>query len=107
MISLDDFKNVDIRVGTVVSAEKMPASEKMVKLIIDFGDLGERQILAGIGRQYQPAELLNRQLIAVINLAPRVIMGLKSEGMVLAAKDGDKLVIFEPSAPVSNGVQAA
>jgi methionyl-tRNA synthetase len=83
-ISYDDFKKVDLRVVTVLSAERVPNSEKLLKLQVNLGD-SERQIIAGIGKAYEPESLVGQQITIVANLEPRELMGLTSEGMILAA----------------------
>ena len=84
-ITYDEFLKVEMRVGTVLSAERVPKSEKLLKLQLNFGEAGERQIVAGIGKDYTPEELVGKQLTAVLNLAPRKLMGVESHGMILAA----------------------
>lgn len=85
-IPFDDFKKVDIRAGRITSAERVPKSEKLLKLIVNFGELGNRQILAGIGKSYEPEAVLDKTATFVVNLAPRKMMGLESHGMILAAE---------------------
>lgn len=92
-INFDDFVKVDLRVGTVVEAERVEGSNKLLKLKVDLGEeIGERQILAGIGRQYLPEDLINKQTVFVVNMEPRKMMGLESRGMILAG--GDKEINF-------------
>jgi len=89
MIAIDDFKKIEIKTARILSAERVDGSEKLVKLNVDIGS-EERQIIAGIGKVYAPEELIGRQIIIVANLEPRTLMGLESQGMVLAAScDGD------------------
>lgn len=84
-ITFDDFLKVDMRVGTIVSAERVPKSSKLLKLQVNFGpSIGVRQIIAGIGLGVESAMFLNVNVVAVINLAPKKIMGLESHGMILA-----------------------
>lgn len=103
LIKFDDFAKVDMRVGTVVSAEDIEGSEKLIKMEVDFGDLGKRQILAGIKSWYKPENLVGKQLPFVINIEPRKMMGLESQGMILAADSDDDAVIFLPEQIVING----
>ncbi len=84
MITIDDFLKVELRVGTVLEAEEVPDSEKLIKQIVDFGELGQRQILSGIKQWYKPSQLVGKQFVYVTNLEPRKMMGLDSEGMILA-----------------------
>lgn len=84
MITIDDFAKVELRVGTILGAEEVPGSEKLIKQMVDFGDLGQRQILSGIKQWYKPSQLVGKQFIYVVNLEPRKMMGLESQGMILA-----------------------
>jgi methionyl-tRNA synthetase len=88
-IVFDTFTKIDIRVGMIAKAERIPKSEKLLKLEIDFGSLGLRQIVAGIGRDYAPEALLGIQILAVVNLVPRAVFGVDSHGMILCAKHED------------------
>ncbi|MGH9707150.1 MAG: methionine--tRNA ligase [Candidatus Acidiferrales bacterium] len=86
-ITIDDFVKIDLRVGIVKSAERIPGADKLLKLMVDLG--GEtRQILSGIAPAYTPEELVGRKVVVVANLAPRKMRGLESAGMILAASDG-------------------
>jgi methionine--tRNA ligase beta chain len=83
-ISIDDFKKVEIRVGEILSAEKIEGSEKLLKLKVSFGD-EERQVLSGIAAYYpEPSALVGKRVPFVTNLAPRMMMGLESQAMILA-----------------------
>ncbi len=86
MIEFDDFKKIELRVGRIETAEAVLGSEKLVRLTVDIGS-EKRQILAGIAKQYAPETLIGRQIVIVANLAPRMMMGLESQGMLLAAHD--------------------
>ena len=102
-VTFDDFSKLDLRVGTVTAAEKMPKSNKLLKLSIDSG-LGMRTILSGIAQYYKPEDLVGRHVLFVANLAPRKMMGMESQGMVLMAEDADgKLVLVRPVNPVAAG----
>ena len=85
-ISYDDFAKLDIRIGKVLSAEKIEKSNKLLKLTIDTG-IDQRTILSGIAKQFNPEELVGKQVTVLINLAPRKMMGIESQGMVLMAED--------------------
>ncbi len=108
-ISYEDFAKLDIRVGLIKSAEMVPDTDKLIKCIIDFGeDIGERVIVSGIREWYEPEDLVGKRLPYLINLAPRNLRGVVSEGMLLAGsiiKDsGDKdLALMELSAGVPQG----
>lgn len=86
IIAFEDFLKVDIRVGRIDSAERVPKSDKLLKLQVDFGELGKRQILAGIGKTYSPEAIVGQVAPFVVNLHPRKMMGLESHGMILAGK---------------------
>jgi len=103
VINFEDFSKIDIRMGTVISAEELEGSEKLIKMQVDFGEMGERQILAGIKAWYKPQELKGRQFPFVINIEPRKMMGLESQAMVLAVDSEDKVTLLLPEESVGNG----
>ena len=102
-ITFEDFKKVEIRIGRIVSAEKITEGDKLLKLVVDFGT-ETRQIMSGIAEFFpDPFVLLGRQAPFVINLETRVLRGHESHGMILAT-DGEKgIVLLHPAAEVSNG----
>ncbi len=85
MVSLDEFSKVELKVGTIIEAEDVESSEKLIKLKVDLGEEKPRQILAGVKQWYKPKDFVGKQVVVVANLEPRTMMGLESEGMVLAA----------------------
>ncbi len=93
-ISYDDFKKVDARLGKVLSAEAVEGSDKLIKLMLDFGEESPRQILSGIRAWYEPEALVGKQMLFVINLAPRAMMGLESHGMLMAVDGVDGAPVF-------------
>ncbi|HUQ88692.1 MAG TPA: methionine--tRNA ligase [Vicinamibacterales bacterium] len=102
VITIDDFMKVELKVARVLEAEKMPKSQKLLKLKVDAGEAEPRTILAGIAESYEPEQLIGKSIVIVANLAPRKMMGLESNGMVLAASpDGGKAFVLnsEPAAP--------
>ena len=139
LISIEDFKKIDLRVAKVLSAEKVEGSEKLLKLVVDIGEVetsengltprldsgqasshlrpGEvlpsesrtgsrktRQILSGIAKFYQPENLVGKNIIVITNLEPRIMMGMESQGMVLAVLDSEgKAVLISPEREVSSG----
>ena len=106
-IEFDDFTKVDIRVGTVIEAEKIPKSDKLLKLKVDTG-LDQRTILSGISKYYSPDEILNKKVMVLINLKPRKMMGFESHGMLLLADDSDgNLSLMHPDSDISNGAVIA
>jgi methionyl-tRNA synthetase len=101
-ISIDDFMKVHLKVAKVLEAEKMPKSQKLLKLKVDAGEAEPRTILAGIAESYEPEALVGKSIVIVANLAPRKMMGIESNGMVLAASpDGGAAIVLnsEPAAP--------
>jgi methionyl-tRNA synthetase len=97
-ISIDDFMNVELRVAKVIAAERVPKSKRLLKLNVDVGNNEERTIVAGIAESYEPDTLVGRTIVVVFNLNPAKLMGIESNGMVLAASpDGGKatLVSFD------------
>ncbi len=84
---------MELRVAKVLSAERIPQSEKLVKMKISLGD-EERPLVAGVGKAYDPAALVGREIVVVANLEPRMLMGEESRGMLLAATDGEELPVL-------------
>jgi methionyl-tRNA synthetase len=102
-IGIDDFRKLDLRVATVISAEPVPKSDKLLKLQVDVGT-ERRQIIAGIARHYRPQDLIGKSIVVVFNLQPAKLMGQESQGMLLAANAADgKLVIVSPAGDISSG----
>ncbi|QIP14416.1 methionine--tRNA ligase [Spirosoma aureum] len=102
-ITYDDFAKMDIRIGTITEAERVPKSDKLLKLKVDDG-LGGRQILSGIAKHFSPEDVIGKQVTFLANLAPRKMMGLESQGMILMAEDRDgKLALIAPPDSVWNG----
>lgn len=102
-ITFEDFKKIDIRTGTIVTAERVPKSKKLIKLQVNFGELGDRQIVAGIGETFEDHELPNAKVLAVVNLAPRKLMGLESHGMILATEDKNGRLCLARASDAPNG----
>ena len=92
MATYDDFMKIELKVAKVLEAEEIPQALKLLKLKIDIG--GEtRQIVAGIKKNYQPQDLVGRQVVVVANLEPKMVMGVESQGMALAADDGGPILL--------------
>jgi methionyl-tRNA synthetase len=100
-IGIDDFRRIDLRVATVVKAESVPKARKLLKLEIDMGE--RRTIVAGIAEHYAPEALVGRQLVVVANLKPAKLMGILSQGMLLAAGEDAGPVLIMPDTPVRPG----
>jgi len=101
-ITFKDFLKLDIRIGTIIEAEKVEGSDKLLKLQFDFGDF-TRQIVAGIATKYSVDELIGKQLPVIVNLQPRLIMGLNSQGMILAVGERDLDALLCPLEKVNSG----
>lgn len=96
MISIDDFKKVEIRVGLIKSAEPIEGSEKLLKLSVDFGEEKPRQVISGIAKFYpDPSSLSGKRCAFVTNLEPRPLMGLESQAMILATSGEEFFSLFE------------
>ena len=104
-ISYDDFAKLDIRIGTIVSAELVPDTDKLIKCTVDFGELGERTIVSGIAEWKKPEDLVGKQFPYVVNLEPRIIRGIESAGMLLAIKTKDGISLLNPDNSVEPGAQ--
>ena len=107
MINFEEFKKVDLRVAKIISAEVVEGSEKLLKLQVDLGETEKRQIIAGIAKQYKPEELIGREIAVVANLEPRVLFGLESQGMLLAAGGSDGPVLLRPDQEVPAGARVS
>ena len=116
MITFDDFKKIELKVGKVLSAERVEKSEKLLKLRVDLGECDVpgssstsseqlsdiRQIIAGIGKWHEPEGLIGKNIIVVANLEPRMMMGFESQGMLLAV-GGESPVLLMPEHEVPPG----
>ena len=103
-ISIDEFAKIHLRVVKVISAEPVPKTEKLLKLTVDLGD-EQREIVSGIAKHYNPADLVGKNVVMVINLKPAKIRGIVSHGMVLAASSGDDLQVLSVDMPVGSTVR--
>jgi len=102
MITFDDFKKIELKIAKVLEAEEVPGAEKLLKLQIDLGS-EKRQIVAGIKKSYQVKDLIGREIVVVVNLEPRMVMGIESNGMLLAASDDTGPVLLGPYKDVVPG----
>ncbi len=103
LITIDQFFETQLKVGTIVEAEEVPKSKKLLLLQVDLGEEKPRQIIAGIKEWYGPTDLVDTQVCVVANLKPAKLMGMLSEGMILAAKDEDGLALIRPEKPKKAG----
>lgn len=105
MINIDDFNKIEVKIGTVKSAERVPETDKLLRLIVDFNEEGgPRQIISGISAYVpEPESLVGRQLAFVTNLEPRTIRGLESNGMLFAVGSGESFAFLTPDREVPPG----
>jgi methionyl-tRNA synthetase len=104
-ISYEDFAKLDIRIGTVLSVEPVPETDKLLKCTIDLGEIGIRTIVSGIAQWKKPEELIGKQLPYVVNLAPKMLRGVESQGMLLAASDDDGVALLHPERALLPGTK--
>lgn len=107
-VSFEEFKKVEIRIGKIISAEKIEGSDKLLKLEVDFGvseagEAAKRQIIAGIAQFYAPEALVGKECPFAYNLAPRMLKGLESQGMILCPSNTDGPVLLHPDKEVPAG----
>jgi methionyl-tRNA synthetase len=108
MITIDEFSKIEVKVGTVQSAERVPETDKLLRLVVDFAEeTGPRQIVSGINKYVnEPEDLVGRQLAFVTNLEPRTIKGLESNGMLFAVGSDDTFAFLSPDRSVPPGTSA-
>lgn len=105
-MTIDEFQASDLRVGKIVSAERVEGSEKLLKLQVDIAEPAPRQILSGIAKAYAPEDLAGKSVVIIANLDPRMMMGMESNGMLLAAHgEGGAPVIIAPMGDVPSGAK--
>ena len=106
-IEIGDFAKVDMRVGEILTAERVPKSDKLLRFTVDLGEDAPRQILAGIAEYYEPEKMIGRKVVVVANLKPRKLRGFESQGMILAASVGEegKPVVATFTEDVPNGAR--
>ena len=96
LVGFDNFNSLDFRVGKVISAEKVPKSKKLLKLSVDLGD-HKRTVVSGIAQSYEPEDIKDKEILLLVNLEPRKIMGILSEAMIMCANENGKLTVMESS----------
>ena len=106
MITIEDFRALDLRIGTVVSAEPHPNADRLIVIKVNLGT-EERQLVAGIRDHYSPEELTGRQLVVVANLKTTRLRGIESQGMILAASTDNQLVILGPEQHIAPGAKVS
>ncbi|OYT36020.1 methionine--tRNA ligase subunit beta [Candidatus Pacearchaeota archaeon ex4484_71] len=105
IVDFSDWEKLDIRVAQIKSVEDIEGADKLYKLSLDVGDLGERTICAGLKEYYSKDELKDKKIIYFVNLKPRKMRGVESQGMLLAASNGDhsKVILLTPESEIENG----
>ena len=104
MITYEQFKEIELRIGKISEAARVEGSEKLLKLGISLGE-ETRVIVAGIGKKYTPEELIGKEIVLVANLAPKALMGMESQGMLLAADSEEGPVLLMPDREVAPGAR--
>jgi methionine--tRNA ligase beta chain len=103
MITIDDFRKVELRTAKVLACDPHPNADRLYVLRLDVGGT-ERQIVSGIRQHYQPEELVGKTIILAANLEPADLRGVTSHGMLLAVRDGEKVVVLSTEKPVPSGL---
>jgi methionine--tRNA ligase beta chain len=106
MITFDDFKKIELKVAKILSAEKIEESDKLIKLQVDLGS-EQRQLVAGIGLSYSPEDLIGKSVVMITNLEPRMIRGIESQGMLLAAGAMDNPVLLTVDREIASGAEVS
>ncbi|MBP7842660.1 methionine--tRNA ligase subunit beta [Candidatus Woesebacteria bacterium] len=101
-IQYDDFTKLDLRVAKVIAAEEIEGADKLLKLTLDVGDMGERTVASGIKQWYKPEDLVGKTVIYLANLAPRTLRGVESQGMIIAA-GGEEAILLTPETECKPG----
>ena len=102
-ISFEDFRKLDARVGTITQVERVTRTEKLYKILVDLGPLGVRQTISSLVGHYEPDQLKGKRVIFLYNLKPSKFSGEVSQGMLLAAEEGDKIALLTTDVEVPNG----
>ena len=103
MAGIDDVLKLGLKIGTIVSAQDHPNADRLLVLTVDIGEPSPRQIVAGIKKTYQAADLVGRHVVVVSNLKPATLRGVESQGMVLAASDESSVIFITPERPIRPG----
>jgi len=104
MVNFNEFQKIDLRVAKIVEAEKVEGADKLLKLKVDLGE-EKRQLVAGIANFYQPEDLIGKEIVVVTNLEPKTLMGIESQGMLLAADVKGQPVLLKPDKEVPPGTK--
>lgn len=103
MIKFEDFKKIEIKIGTVIEAERVAKTDRLIKVIVDFGN-EKRQVVAGFGHIHTPEDLIGKQVPIVVNVEKAIICGVESNGIFIALGD-EKATLLSPQSPVLNGTK--
>ena len=103
LLSINEFKRLALRVGVVTAAEDHPNADRLLVLTVDIGDGSPRQLVAGIKGSYQAADLIGKHVVVVANMKPAKLRGVESQGMILAASEGDTMVLVTPERSIQVG----
>jgi methionyl-tRNA synthetase len=106
VIDIKDFSRIDLRVGVIEEAERVEKSNKLIRLIVNDGD-GKRQLVAGIGEHYEPGTLVGTRIVFVANLKPAKLMGVESQGMLLAAQKDNTMALVRPDSDIAAGASVS
>lgn len=101
-IVFEDFQKLDLRIAKILKAEEIEGADKLLKLTLDVGDLGERTVAAGIKAWYAPEDLVGKQIVYLANLEPRKLRGIESQGMLIAA-DNNQAILIHPDKEIPEG----
>lgn len=104
VLTFNDFKRLDLRIAKIISAEPHPSADRLYVLKVDIGS-EQKQLVAGLKGHYELSALVGKSVVIVNNLQPAVLRGVESQGMLLAAQDGEKVVVLIPDQEVSPGAQ--
>jgi methionyl-tRNA synthetase len=106
VVNIEEFRRIELKVATIKKAEPHPNADRLLVLQVDLGS-EERQIVAGIKGHYAPEELVDRQIVVVANLEPVRLRGVESQGMLLAASDGNRIIILTPEKEIQPGANVS
>jgi len=104
-VSFDEFKKLDMRIGTVVDVSRIPRTERLYKIIVDLGDMGKKRTVSSLVGYYSPEQLLSKRIVFLTNLKATKFAGESSEGMLMAAEKGDKLALLTTDREIGNGAK--
>jgi len=106
-ITYADFSKVEFRIGEIIEAVKVPESDKLIRMRVDFGEMGVKTVYSGIHKWYKPEDLINKKTVFVVNMIPKKIMGEESEAMIFTADDeeSDKISILLLEKEMKNGIK--